>query len=102
MSLNRHLACDQIVIIRYELNEMANYKPDLSSQNKFIPIDFSQQITPGTFEYVRINRTAIVRSAINKTAIIVLSAKPMLLTYPRLKARRLFCEFSRAISMDAN
>ena len=30
------------------------------------------------------------------------SAKPMLLTFPRLKARRLFCEFSRAISMDAN
>lgn len=30
---------------------MANYKPDLSCQNKFIPIDFSQQITPGTFEY---------------------------------------------------
>ena len=30
---------------------MANYKPDLSSQNKFIPIDFSQQIMPGTFEY---------------------------------------------------
>jgi transposase len=49
--LNRHLACDLIVIIRYELNEMANYKPDLSSQNKFIPIDFSQQISPGTFEY---------------------------------------------------
>jgi len=49
--LNRHLACDLIVIIRYELNEMANYKPDLSSQNKFIPIDFSQQIMPGTFEY---------------------------------------------------
>lgn len=30
---------------------MANYKPDLSCQNKFIPIDFSQQIMPGTFEY---------------------------------------------------
>lgn len=30
---------------------MANYKPDLSGQNKFIPIDFSQQIVPGTFEY---------------------------------------------------
>ena len=30
---------------------MANYKADLSCQNKFIPIDFSQQITPGTFEY---------------------------------------------------
>jgi len=30
---------------------MANYKPDLSCQNKFIPIDFSQQIVPGTFEY---------------------------------------------------
>lgn len=30
---------------------MANYKPDLSCQNKFIPIDFSQQITSGTFEY---------------------------------------------------
>jgi len=30
---------------------MANYKPDLSCQNKFIPIDFSLQIVPGTFEY---------------------------------------------------
>ena len=30
---------------------MANYKPDLSCQNKFIPIDFSQQIVQGTFEY---------------------------------------------------
>jgi len=30
---------------------MANYKPDLSYQNKFIPVDFSLQITPGTFEY---------------------------------------------------
>ncbi len=30
---------------------MANYKPDLSCQNKFIPINFSQQIVPGTFEY---------------------------------------------------
>jgi len=30
---------------------MANYKTDLSCQNKFIPIDFSQQIVPGTFEY---------------------------------------------------
>jgi len=30
---------------------MANYKPDLSCQNKFIPIDFSKQISPGTFEY---------------------------------------------------
>lgn len=30
---------------------MANYKPDLSCQNKFIPIDFSHQIVPGTFEY---------------------------------------------------
>jgi len=30
---------------------MANYKPDLSCQSKFIPIDFSQQIVPGTFEY---------------------------------------------------
>jgi hypothetical protein len=30
---------------------MANYKPDLSGQNKFISIDFSQQIVPGTFEY---------------------------------------------------
>ena len=40
-----------MVIIRNEKNEMANYKPDLSCQNKFIPIDFSQQIMPGTFEY---------------------------------------------------
>ena len=40
-----------MVIIRNEKNEMANYKPDLSCQNKFIPIDFSQQIIPGTFEY---------------------------------------------------
>ena len=30
---------------------MANYKPDLSCQSKFIPIDFEQQIMPGTFEY---------------------------------------------------
>ncbi len=30
---------------------MANYKPDLSCQSKFIPIDFSQQIIPGTFEF---------------------------------------------------
>ncbi|TLX45284.1 transposase [Pseudoalteromonas phenolica] len=30
---------------------MANYKPDLSCQNKFIPINFSEQILPGTFEY---------------------------------------------------
>lgn len=30
---------------------MANYNPDLSCQSKFIPIDFSQQIVPGTFEY---------------------------------------------------
>jgi transposase len=30
---------------------MANYKPDLSCQNKFIPIDFSRQILPGTFEF---------------------------------------------------
>ena len=43
--------CDLIVIIRLELNVMANYKPDMSCQSKFIPIDFSQQIIPGTFEY---------------------------------------------------
>ena len=30
---------------------MANYKPDLSCQNKFIPVDFLLQIIPGTFEY---------------------------------------------------
>ncbi len=30
---------------------MANYKPDLSCQSKFIPINFSAQILPGTFEY---------------------------------------------------
>ncbi len=30
---------------------MANYEPDLSCQNKFIPINFSEQILPGTFEY---------------------------------------------------
>lgn len=30
---------------------MANYKPDLSCQNKFIPINFTEQILPGTFEY---------------------------------------------------
>jgi transposase len=30
---------------------MANYKPDLSCQSKLIPIDFAQQIIPGTFEY---------------------------------------------------
>jgi hypothetical protein len=49
--MNRHLACDLIVIIRCESNEMANYKPDLSSQNKCIPMDLSQQMMPGTFEY---------------------------------------------------
>ena len=43
--------CDLMVIIRSEWNVMANYKPDLSCQSKFIPIDFSQQIIPGTFEY---------------------------------------------------
>ena len=30
---------------------MAHYKPDLSCQNKFIPVNFSEQILPGTFEY---------------------------------------------------
>jgi len=30
---------------------MANYKPDLSCQSKFIPVDFAQQIILGTFEY---------------------------------------------------
>lgn len=30
---------------------MANYKLDLSCQNKFIPIDFTAQIIPDTFEY---------------------------------------------------
>ncbi len=30
---------------------MPNYKPDLSAQAKFIPVDFAQQIFPGTFEY---------------------------------------------------
>ena len=45
------IVCDLMVIIRSELNAMANYKPDLSCQSKFIPIDFSQQIIPGTFEY---------------------------------------------------
>lgn len=30
---------------------MAHYKADESYQNKFIPVDFSQQIIPGTFEY---------------------------------------------------
>ncbi|MCP3901859.1 MAG: transposase [Desulfobacteraceae bacterium] len=30
---------------------MAHYKVDESYQNKFIPVDFSQQIIPGTFEY---------------------------------------------------
>ncbi|MBH0039593.1 transposase [Pseudoalteromonas sp. SWN166] len=30
---------------------MANYKPDLSCQNKFISINFAEQILPGTFEY---------------------------------------------------
>lgn len=45
------VVCDLIVIIRSEINMMANYKPDLSCQSKFIPIDFAQQIIPGTFEY---------------------------------------------------
>ena len=31
---------------------IANYKPDLSCQSKFIPIDFVQPIIPDTFEYV--------------------------------------------------
>ena len=30
---------------------MANYKADESYQNKFIPVNFEQQIIPGTFEY---------------------------------------------------
>jgi len=30
---------------------MANYKPDLSCQNAFIPVNFSEQVLPGTFEY---------------------------------------------------
>ncbi len=30
---------------------MVNYKPDLSCQSKFIPIDFEQQIVLSTFEY---------------------------------------------------
>ncbi|MCU7837740.1 MAG: transposase [gamma proteobacterium symbiont of Taylorina sp.] len=30
---------------------MANYKEDLSYQNKFIPVDFAEQVLPGTFEY---------------------------------------------------
>ncbi|MEL0638782.1 hypothetical protein V6259_18785 [Marinomonas sp. TI.3.20] len=30
---------------------MANYKPDLSCQNKFISVNFSEQIQLGTFEY---------------------------------------------------
>jgi hypothetical protein len=30
---------------------MANYKPDLSCQSKFIPINFAEQVLPGTFEY---------------------------------------------------
>ena len=49
--MNAVIGCDLIVIIRSELNAMANYKPDMSCQSKFIPIDFAQQIIPGTFEY---------------------------------------------------
>jgi hypothetical protein len=30
---------------------MPNYKPDFSKQAKFIPVDFTEQIIPGTFEY---------------------------------------------------
>lgn len=45
------VVCDLMVIIRSEWNVMANYKPDLSYQSKFIPIDFAQQIIPSTFEY---------------------------------------------------
>ncbi|MFC4701596.1 transposase [Glaciecola siphonariae] len=30
---------------------MPNFKPDLSCQSAFIPVDFSEQIIPGTFEY---------------------------------------------------
>ena len=40
-----------MIIIRNEKNEMTNYKPDLSCQNKFIRINVSQQILPCTFEY---------------------------------------------------
>jgi len=40
------LVCDLIDIIRRKLIHMANYKPDLSCQSKFTPIDFSQQIIP--------------------------------------------------------
>ncbi len=42
---------DLIDLIRSETSVMANYKEDLSYQNKFIPVDFSEQILPGTFEY---------------------------------------------------
>jgi transposase len=30
---------------------MPNYKPDFTKQAKFIPVDFTEQIIPGTFEY---------------------------------------------------
>lgn len=42
---------DQIDLIRSETRVMANYKEDLSYQNKFIPVDFAEQVLPGTFEY---------------------------------------------------
>ncbi len=38
---------------------MANYKPDLSCQNKFIPTNFAEQILLGTFEQ-NINKTSIL------------------------------------------
>ncbi len=45
------IVCDLIVIICSEWNVVANYKPDLSCQGEFIPINFSQQIISGTFEF---------------------------------------------------
>ena len=48
--LNVAIVCDLMVIIHPEWTAMENYKPDLSCQSKFIPIDFSKQIIPGTFE----------------------------------------------------
>lgn len=50
------IVCDLMVIICSEWNVMAPIlkwrgKTDLSCQNKFILIDFAQQIIPGAFEY---------------------------------------------------
>jgi len=53
--LNPYSIYDLIDLIRSETSVMVNYKEDLSYQNKFIPVDFSEQILPGTFEYALVH-----------------------------------------------